>query len=559
MYRVFGSGLSHKPYAQFSAQSRKFNKGRNINLLKGAVTRMASYFYSMHRSLRLRPALLATIHAKAWDSVELTVPIRKAVIDIENEQYWKALYFLLRCVWPALRALRLGDANRSGMHMIYYLSHLTSKHIEQSAGLITDSGLSLLLGNNSKDDDENDFSECGLTDDETIDNNEETVHDENENNSGEESNDDEPVHINVPHESFFMTKVAAVWEKRKSSIDSAYAVTAWALSTLPQIRADVSERLRGNQGNHHLMIESVITKLYAHKIDIDMADTLNTFWNEFKQFQKKTGVSYAIKARWNTPDATNGNSHLWHEKYSLPYTEVLGYVACIVTSKRLGVGSAERSWKDVKQIKSGMASHMRADRIEKQSIIYTTARVEEARIKTVALEDAIDNRQIEWGEDDESFNLDLEKFGIDTTELSKPVVPKRKFLCWVEAWEIPLLAKNNIVSMTTLLEKYRDMVFYCPDDKITYTTYGEKLTFCLPKNRNGWSVLGIPEDWDGEDEEQLEPFVIRANIIGEMVKDTKQAQESHIEVVKEEEQHIDSDDFEENMSSSSSSSSSDSE
>ena len=68
-------------------------------------------------------------------------------------------------------------------------------------------------------------------------------------------------------------------------------------------------------------------------------------------------------------------------------------------------------------------------------------------------------------------------------------------------------------------------------------------------------MLGIPEDWDGEDEEQLEPFVIRANIIGEMVKDTKQAQESHIEVVKEEEQHIGSDDFEENMSSSSSSSS----
>ena len=161
----------------------------------------------MHRSLRLRPALLATIHAKAWDSVELTVPIRKAVIDIENEQYWKALYFLLRCVWPALRALRLGDANRSGMHMIYYLSHLTSKHIEQSAGLITDSGLSLLLGNNSKDDDENDFSECGLTDDEIIDYNEETVHDKNENGSGQENDNGAAIYINIPHESFFMTKV----------------------------------------------------------------------------------------------------------------------------------------------------------------------------------------------------------------------------------------------------------------------------------------------------------------------------------------------------------------
>ena len=52
--------------------------------------------------------------------------------------------------------------------------------------------------------------------------------------------------------------------------------------------------------------------------------------------------------------------------------------------------------KYVKQIKSGMASPMRADWIEKQSIIYTTARVKEAQIKAVTLEDAaVDNQQIE--------------------------------------------------------------------------------------------------------------------------------------------------------------------
>ena len=36
-------------------------------------------------------------------------------------------------------------------------------------------------------------------------------------------------------------------------------------------------------------------------------------------------------------------SHVWHEKYSLPYTTVLGYVACHVTSKFCGIGPAERS------------------------------------------------------------------------------------------------------------------------------------------------------------------------------------------------------------------------
>ena len=42
--------------------------------------------------------------------------------------------------------------------------------------------------------------------------------------------------------------------------------------------------------------------------------------------------------------------HLWHKKYSLPSTKVLGFVAFRVTSKILGIGSAERSWGYVKTI-----------------------------------------------------------------------------------------------------------------------------------------------------------------------------------------------------------------
>ena len=42
---------------------------------------------------------------------------------------------------------------------------------------------------------------------------------------------------------------------------------------------------------------------------------------------------------------------MWHQEYSLPFTKVLVFVACIVTSKVLGIGAAERSWGDVKTIK----------------------------------------------------------------------------------------------------------------------------------------------------------------------------------------------------------------
>ena len=79
-------------------------------------------------------------------------------------------------------------------------------------------------------------------------------------------------------------------------------------------------------------------------------------------------------------------SHLWHEKYSLPYTNVLGFVACRTTSKNLGIGAAERSWGDVKEIKSGERSHLSTKSVEMQSIVYTAARVGDARIKRVERE-----------------------------------------------------------------------------------------------------------------------------------------------------------------------------
>lgn len=90
--------------------------------------------------------------------------------------------------------------------------------------------------------------------------------------------------------------------------------------------------------------------------------------------------------RFNTSDAVAGRSASWHAKYSLPHTEVLGIVACRSTSNHLGIGSAERSWGDVKHLKTDKRSHLSAEKTEKQSVLYTTARIEEARMKRKANE-----------------------------------------------------------------------------------------------------------------------------------------------------------------------------
>ncbi len=66
--------------------------------------------------------------------------------------------------------------------------------------------------------------------------------------------------------------------------------------------------------------------------------------------------------------------------HSLPFTEVIGFVACQTTSKRLGIGSAERSWSDVKTIKNGKRANIGGETLEKRAILYTSAKLEEAQL-----------------------------------------------------------------------------------------------------------------------------------------------------------------------------------
>ena len=135
-----------------------------------------------------------------------------------------------------------------------------------------------------------------------------------------------------------------------------------------------------------MSIERVIAKLHVapnpnSKVANDeVVVIIDTFWKEFGDFQNKTGVYGLRPGRFLLPDAINGNSHLWHELYLLPYTSVLGFVACRVTSKRLGVGSAERSWADVKQIKDGKRSNLGRMSLEKRAILFTSAKLKEVNI-----------------------------------------------------------------------------------------------------------------------------------------------------------------------------------
>lgn len=76
---------------------------------------MAGYFYAFHRLLRLKPALEATIASVEFQALQLSKPfISSALKFIRDKEMWKALYALTRCLFPALRVLRLADRSEPG-------------------------------------------------------------------------------------------------------------------------------------------------------------------------------------------------------------------------------------------------------------------------------------------------------------------------------------------------------------------------------------------------------------------------------------------------------------
>ena len=100
---------------------------------------------------------------------------------------------------------------------------------------------------------------------------------------------------------------------------------------------------------------------------------MTIFCTEYTDFDNNIGWFGGDKFISKSKDIRDGNSHLWHQKCSLPCTKVIGFFACIVTSKVLDIGAAERSWGDVNTIKSEKRSAIISDVSEKQSIFYTSA------------------------------------------------------------------------------------------------------------------------------------------------------------------------------------------
>ena len=141
LYYVFGSGAIHSCHAQLMIQLACDNDGRKIGLVRGAGTRMVSWFYAMIRLLCLQTTFLACINQAKFRQLVLKPKERLAVFVISNTVFWKAMYTLLRAVFPALRCLRFCNDNIPAMDKVYALTHQTSIAIDKSIGALNNTNM----------------------------------------------------------------------------------------------------------------------------------------------------------------------------------------------------------------------------------------------------------------------------------------------------------------------------------------------------------------------------------------------------------------------------------
>ena len=140
---------------------------------------------------------------------------------------------------------------------------------------------------------------------------------------------------------------------------------------------------------------------------------MDTFWADFEYFNAKTGVYLNRDHILNSMDIRNGLSHIWHKKNSLRFTKIIGRVSCILCSKILGIGLAERSWGDVKNIKKDMRAHLSAEVTKMQATIFGSNSAEKADLKCRSRLDDPSNQQYEFWNEEYFINLGLERFEVE--------------------------------------------------------------------------------------------------------------------------------------------------
>ncbi len=115
---------------------------------------------------------------------------------------------------------------------------------------------------------------------------------------------------------------------------------------------------------------------------------------------------------------------------------MLGRLACLVLSKILGIGTAERNWKHVKKVKKGDHTKTGVEKTTKQVLFYVQLQMMSGALRRTALSAAgklwDDNHFVSMKMDEYCKDLEARVGDVD-----EPMIPTRVVRLWQERWEVP--------------------------------------------------------------------------------------------------------------------------
>jgi hypothetical protein len=329
----------------------------------------------------------------------------------------------------------------------------------------------------------------------------------------------------------------AKWDERKQLMDSDFANAGWLLSVDPGIYDDA----KSSTYDEEKRFENVVHKLFS-----GTTLSFSKCMEQYFHFRRKSGV-FEEPSMWLSNHIASGKSHLWHSQYTHKFYPELGFVACRVTSKLLGIGSCERAWGDTKHLRSGKRCNLGAAKLEKQSVLYTAACIEAGRLK------ANTTGKHHWGPDDmndknlkeelEQFMTDesvrFDKSNLESASDSSSIV--HVFCAFEEPWEAKCIKTKDAPSKFMLLKKYMNMRHIWPEeDKVASVICGTDMKWLLDasnKKKGQWACYLIPkgEKYSRRNLDEYEVHFLDDSLHACIASTNQQ---SHVQVVDEEDNKI---------------------
>jgi hypothetical protein len=268
-----------------------------------------------------------------------------------------------------------------------------------------------------------------------------------------------------------------IWDCYKPKLLNDYARVAYLLSPHAEIMKHAIDPANRDPLDN-IAVETMIEKLlvsHDHENEEEhaqeLSDKITTFWSEHSQFvNKQQGVFarkhiwveqgvFARKHIWVAAANENVLMHEWHSMNSYPFTQVLGPLACIVGSKPLGIGQAERNWKIYKRNKSGQRARLGSGKTKAQTVIAGAY----SHQKSAACRGTAQKAGKVWSNEDFVFlKLDSYCTGSITESIIKPV---RVVRLYKEAWECNQFdSKGDDIHAARLSAKYGGLKYIDTDE-----------------------------------------------------------------------------------------------